>query len=160
MDINNMKKASNLVLNIVATISFGFLLNNTAWSSEDSNKNSHDIFMITTTDRSISEVVSAVKLFTKQQKWIYLGDFKVKKGQVILVKFCIKAAGKKAWKAGLKVSAMLPCGNMGIYKNNGKTEISILNPHYMNILYPDSNLKAAGDLLLPQYQEMLTAISK
>jgi len=147
---------SKHILALVMSTSLSFVYSSSSWASEASES----IFMLKSTERSMAEVVTAVKTFAKHKGWIYLGDFKVKKGQVILVKFCVKAAGKKAWKAGLKVSAMLPCGNMGIYQKNGKTEISILNPDYMNTLYPNPNLKAAGELLLPQYHEMLEAITK
>ena len=133
-----------------------FSINNSVMAAAASK----DLFMISTTSKSMDEVVSAVKSHVKKKKWVYLGDFKVKKGQVILVKFCIKTAEKIAWKAGLKVSAMLPCGNMGIYQKNGKTEISLLNPSYMNTLYPNANLKAAGELLIPLYKEMTTEVLK
>jgi len=136
---------------VILGILFG---NNTAWSS-DLPKN---LFMINTTNKSMGEVVTAVKSFVKVKKWVYLGDFKVKKGKVILIKFCVKAAGKKAWKVGLHVSAMLPCGNMGVYQRDGKTEISLLNPNYMTTLYPNENLKQAVNLLLPLYKEMMVDI--
>ncbi len=118
------------------------------------------VFIVKQTTRSVNDVVTAVKAFAKQKKWVYLGDFKVKKGQVVLVKFCVRAAGKKAWKAGLKVSAFLPCGNMGVYKKDGKTEISLLNPDYMTRLYPNPNLKEAVAILAPMYKEMMQAITK
>ncbi len=151
-----MKKTGKHILAVVASLAITILAGNTAWSDESSN----DIFILKTTSRSMTEVVSAVKSFAKKQKWVYLGDFKIKKGKVILVKFCVKAAGKKAWGAGLKVSAMLPCGSMGVYQKEGKTEISLLNPTYMNILYPNPNLKAAADLLAPLYKEMMETIVK
>jgi len=119
-----------------------------------------DVFLLKTTTNSMTDVVKSIKLYVQKKNWVYLGDFKVKKGKVILVKFCIKAAGKKAWKAGLKVSAMLPCGNMGVYQKNGKTEISLLNPYYMTSLYPDPNLTAAADLLMPMYKDMMETIIK
>ncbi len=118
------------------------------------------VFIVKQTTRSVSDVVNAVKTFAKQKKWVYLGDFKVKKGQVVLVKFCVRAAGKVAWKAGLKVSAMLPCGNMGIYSKDGRTEISLLNPDYMTRLYPDPHLKQAVAILVPMYKEMMDTIIK
>jgi len=151
-----VKHSIKNILAITISMITLFAINNSTLAAEASK----DIFMISTTSKSMDEVVSAVKSHVKKKKWVYLGDFKVKKGQVILVKFCIKSAGKIAWKAGLKVSAMLPCGNMGIYQKDGKTEISVLNPNYMNTLYPDANLKAAGELLIPLYKEMTAEILK
>ncbi|MFV1982729.1 MAG: DUF302 domain-containing protein, partial [Thiohalomonadales bacterium] len=120
----------------------------------------NDVFLIKSSSKSMTEVVESVKSYVQEKKWVYLGDFKVKKGQVYLVKFCVKAAGKLAWKAGLKVSAMLPCGNIGIYQNKGKTEVSMLTPYYMTSLYPNDNLKAAADLLMPMYKDLLTTVVK
>ncbi len=47
---------------------------------------------------------------------------------------------------------------MGVYKNNGKTEISLLNPKYMNILYPNADLKAAADVVAPLYKELMDTL--
>lgn len=151
-----MRQTGKHILAITASISLAILINTNAWSSDSSS----DTFILKSTSRSMSDVVNSVKAFSKQKHWVYLGDFKVKKGKVILVKFCVKAAGKKAWKAGLKVSAMLPCGSMGVYQKDGKTEISLLNPNFMNKLYPNQNLKDAANLLTPLYTEMMTAITK
>ncbi len=151
-----MKRSGKQLLAILLSLLMTTLLSNTAWSAQAPK----DLFMLGTSSKSMSAVVNAVKFFVDEENWVYLGDFKIKKGKVILVKFCVKAAGKKAWKAGLKVSAMLPCGNMGVYRKNGRTEISLLNPYYMNTLYPNPNLKAAADLLMPLYKKMMADIVK
>ncbi len=151
-----MKRSGKQLLAMLLSLLMITLLSNTAWSAPAPK----DLFMLGTSSKSMSEVVNAVKFFVDEENWVYLGDFKVKKGKVILVKFCVKAAGKKAWKAGLKVSAMLPCGNMGVYRKNGRTEISLLNPYYMNTLYPNPDLKAAADLLMPLYKKMMADIVK
>lgn len=151
-----MKRSGKRVLAILTSLLMTMFFSNAAWSAAAPR----DLFMLSQSSKSMAEVVSAVKFFVDEENWVYLGDFKVKKGNVILVKFCVKAAGKKAWKAGLKVSAMLPCGNMGVYRKNGKTEISLLNPYYMNALYPNPDLKAAADLLMPLYKEMMTSVVK
>ncbi len=40
------------------------------------------------------------------------------------------------WDVGLDLSALLPCGNLSVYQKNGRTEISMLDPRYMQVLYP------------------------
>ncbi len=144
------------ILAFTSLVSITLVTANFAWSDSSSN----DIFIIKTTSKSMTDVVSSIKKYSKEKKWVYLGDNKVKKGTVILVKICIKQAGKIAFKAGLKISALVPCGNVGVYKKGKLTEISLLNPQYMNILYPDPNLKAAADIAEPLFREMMKTIIK
>ncbi len=151
-----MKFSNKYILSIITAFTITLFTSSTAWSAESAD----DIFMLKTTSNSISDVVKSVKAFAEEKKWIYLGDYKVKKGQVVLIKFCVKAAGKIAWKAGLKVSALLPCGSMGVYKKGDKTEISLLHPKFMNKLYPNASLREAADLLVPHYKELMETISK
>jgi len=39
----------------------------------------------------------------------YLGDSKVKNGEVRLVKICLPEVGQLVWSVGLQLSAALPC---------------------------------------------------
>lgn len=119
-----------------------------------------DIFIVRTTAKTPDAVVAAVRSHAEQQKWIFLSENKVKQGQVTLVKLCIPAVGKLVWPAGLRMSALLPCGNMGIYANGDMTEISLLHPRYMHVLHPDPALEQAGAVAEPLLIEMLDTITK
>jgi len=151
-----MKRLTKQLLAIFVSLLMAMFVNSATWAAEPLK----NVFMLNTTSKSMGEVVKAVKSFAKKKHWVYLGDYKVKNDKVILVNFCVKEAGKIAWRAGLKVSAMLPCGNMGVYKKDGVTEISLLNPYYMTTLYPDLDLETAADLLMPLYKEMMVTIVK
>lgn len=119
-----------------------------------------DIFMVRTTSKTPDAVVAAVKSYANEQKWQFLSANKVKQDQVILVKICIPEVGKLIWPVGLRLSALLPCGNMGIYSNGSMTEISVLHPRYMSMLYPDPALEQAGAIAEPLLREMLDAVAK
>ena len=93
-----------------------------------------DIFLIRTTAKTPDAVVEAIRAYATEQRWQFLGASKVKKGQVMLVKLCILAVGQKIWPVGLELSALLPCGNLGVYEKNGATELSLLRPHYLELL--------------------------
>ena len=54
---------------------------------------------------------------------------------------------------------MLPCGNIGIYTTDSGTEISVLHPRYLNILYPDPEVERAGEVGAPLLTEMLDAVA-
>ncbi len=151
-----MKYLKRHIISTLTLLLMAVALSSAAWSADTSK----DIFILKTTTKTMPQVITAVKAFTKAKGIIYLGDYEVRGGQVILVKFCVPSAGIEAWKAGLKISAMLPCGNMAVYKKDGKTEISLLNPSYMNTLYPNPHVKKAGEMLVPLYKELMTTITK
>lgn len=118
-----------------------------------------DIFIVTTTAKKPAAVVEAVKSYAEDMQWRYIGDSKVKQGEVTLVKICIPEVGRAVWPAGLQLSALLPCGNLGIYETESVTEISLLHPRYMHILYPDPATEQASEIALPLLSEMLDAVA-
>jgi uncharacterized protein (DUF302 family) len=118
------------------------------------------MFLIRSTAKTPEAVVEAVKAYAEAQKWQYLGADKVKQGQVTLVKICIPAVGQQIWPVGLHLSAMLPCGNLGVYQKEGKTEVSLLHARYMQVLYPDPAVEKASATAQPLLIEMLDAVVK
>lgn len=124
--------------------------------AQDANK----ILIVRTTERAPDAVATAIKSYAEHKKWQFLGASKVKKGEVTLVKICIPAVGRVIWPAGLQLSALLPCGNIGIYRKGGKTEIAVLHPRYMHILYPDPATAKAAALAEPLLTGMLDAVTK
>ena len=118
--------------------------------------------MIVTRDtaRSVEQVADALKIYSAEHQWQLVGDAKVKKGEVRLVKVCIPAVGKALWPAGLQMSALLPCGNVGIYRKDGKTQISMLHPSYMEVLYPSAEVRKAVSVATPLLMDMLDAVAK
>lgn len=106
------------------------------------------------------QVVEDIKSYTEGKKWLYLGADKVKNGEVTMVKVCIPEVGKILWPAGLQVSAMLPCGNFGVYQKKAQTEVSMLHPRYMQVLYPNPAVEKAVAMATPLLTEMLDAVAK
>jgi uncharacterized protein (DUF302 family) len=79
---------------------------------------------------------------------------------VTLVKICIPEIGQMVWPAGLQLSALLPCGNIGVYQRDGKTEISVLHPRYMYVLYPSAETEQAAAAAEPLLSELLDAVTQ
>lgn len=123
-------------------------------------QNPNDIFIVRTTSKTPDAIVAAIKSHSEQKKWEYLGESKVKKGEVILVKICIPAVGQLIWPVGLQLSALLPCGNVGIYQKGTATEISVLHPRYMHVLYPHPATERASTVAQPLLTEMLDTVTK
>lgn len=123
-------------------------------------EDSKSIFILRTTAKSPDAVVEAVRAYSERQQWRYIGDSKVKQGEVTLVKICIPEVGRAVWPAGLELSALLPCGNLGVYRSGPETEISVLHPRYMAVLHPDPATESAGEIALPLLLEMLDAVTR
>ena len=121
---------------------------------------SESIFLLRSTDKSPDAVVAAIQAYAEARKWPYLGADQVKQGQVTLVKVCIPEVGQQLWPVGLHLSAMLPCGNLGVYRKDGSTEISLLHPRYMQVLYPDPAVEKASATAAPLLIEMLDAVAR
>jgi Domain of unknown function DUF302 len=119
-----------------------------------------DMVLVRPTTKSADQVADAVKTYADGKKWVYLGANKVKKGEVTLVKVCIPAVGQMIWDVGLELSALLPCGNLGVYQKSGRTEISMLDPRYMQLLYPNPQVEKASAMAATQLTEMLDAVAK
>jgi hypothetical protein len=119
-----------------------------------------DMVLVRQTTKTADQVSDAVKAYAEGKKWVYLGANKVKKGEVTLVKVCIPAVGQLVWDVGLELSALLPCGNLGVYQKGGRTEISMLDPRYMQVLYPHPQVEKASAMAATQLTEMLDAVAK
>ena len=119
-----------------------------------------DMFIVVSTNKSVDQVVTAVKKYSKDKKWKFIGATKVKKGKVTLVKTCIPAIGKLVWPQGLKYSAMLPCGNLGVYTKKGKTQVSMLSAEYMHKLVPTDAMAKASSKANVLLKQMLDEIVK
>ena len=118
------------------------------------------MILVRPTTLAPNEVVDAVKAYAEGKKWLYLGASKAKQGEVTMVKVCIPQVGQLLWPLGLQISAILPCGNLGVYQKQGRTEISMLHPAFMQILYPDPAVEKAVSVATPLLIEMLEAVAK
>lgn len=119
-----------------------------------------DMILVRGSSKAPAEVVDAIKSYAEQKNWQYLGASKVKNGEVTLVKVCIPQVGKILWPVGLQLSAMLPCGNIGVYQKQGKTEISMLHPAYMQLIYPRPEVEKAVQVATPLLSDLLETAAR
>lgn len=122
--------------------------------------NADGVFIIRSTQNTPDAVVAAIKSYSELKKWLYLGESKVKQGEVRLVKLCIPEVGQLLWPAGLHLSALLPCGNIGVYRKGEATDVSMLHPRYMHVLHPDPATQRAVEVAEPLLIEMLGVVTK
>jgi len=142
------------ILNVLLGLLLGYFSYSTTLHAA-----SDGMFLIRSTAKAPAAVVEALEDYAQREKWLFLGANRVKKGQVTLVKICIPEVGRQVWPVGLHLSAMLPCGNLGIYQKQGQTEISLLNPRYMHVLYPHPAIERASATAAALLTDMLDVVA-
>lgn len=152
------RRKGNPIKHLLRTALLAAIVATPAFANEPSPPN--DFFIVKTSAKSPEAVFGAIKTYVADKKWLYLGDNKVKNGEVMLVKLCVPSAAKDIWAAGLHVSALAPCGHLGIYQEAGQTKVSMLHPKFMNALNPHQSLKKVGDELAPLFAAMLDEVTR
>ena len=144
---------------VLRTTVAGCLVAASMFSLQATGAGADNMFQIRTTNKTPEMVAEEFKEYAEKKKWQFLGAQKVKQGQVTLVKVCIPEFGQQIWPLGLHLSAMLPCGNFGIYLKDGKTEISMLHARYMQVLHPDPVIEKVSAAIQPLLLEMLASVA-
>jgi len=122
---------------------------------------SSGMIMVRTSTKSIDEVVKAIEAYSDKHDWFFLGADRLLGGKITLVKTCIPDVGPLVWSQDMQYTALLPCGNLSLYRNpQGKTEIAVLSGQYMHALVPTPEMKKASDALEPLLVDLLNTVSK
>lgn len=121
-----------------------------------------ELIVLRASAKAPAEVVEAIKAQVEARKWVYMGahTVKPKQGEVTMVKVCIPQVGAALWPLGLQMSALLPCGNIGVYQKHGATEVAMLHPRYMPLLVPQPEVENAAALAVPLLLELLDAVTR
>jgi hypothetical protein len=96
------------------------LVTSPLWGVAQDRTPGPEMVLMRATEKSPEAIVEAVKTYAEAHKWIYMGANKAKKGEVTMVKVCIPEVGQILWPVGLHVSALLPCGNVGVYQKQAR----------------------------------------
>ncbi len=95
-----------------------------------------ELFITRSSAKPPADVHQAIRDYVKQKNWLYVGDNKLKGGEVTQVRICIAQVAGAIWSAGMHVSAMMPCGHMSIYREGNVTRLTLLHPQYLTLLDP------------------------
>lgn len=119
-----------------------------------------DLFVTRTSVKTPAEVHQAIRQYVSQKQWLYINDNKIKGGEITQVRICDPKAAANIWKAGLQVSAMMPCGHMSIYQDGGATKVTLLHPRFMTMLDPHPAVKELADAVTDPYLRMLDDVTR
>lgn len=119
-----------------------------------------ELFITRSSAKPPAELHQAIRDYVQRKNWLYIGDNKLKGGEVTQVRICIREAAANIWSAGMHVSAMLPCGHMGIYQEAGVTKVTLLHPRFMSLLDPNTVVKKLVDDVSGPFLVMLDELAK
>ena len=119
-----------------------------------------ETIVVRTAAASPDQVTEKIKAYAADKKWAFLGANKVKNGEITMVKVCIPAVGAALWTVDMKLTALLPCGNLSLYTQNGRTQVAMLHPSYMSTLHPGAETEKAAAMATPLLMEMLESTTR
>lgn len=117
-----------------------------------------DLFVVRDLTQSPDEAVAAIRDYAEaRDEWLYMAEFGLAGGKVTAVKICYAPLGPDIVAAGLHVMAMMPCGHLAFYEEDGQSRMSRLDLGFMTELNPDPNLEEAVKKGKPAFAELLEA---
>jgi hypothetical protein len=146
-----MKTPKLLLLPVLVTTALA--LSGTALAEPD------DHFVVRDSAQTREALVDAIREFVEaDQDWIFLAEFGLAGGAITALKVCYLPLGPDILDAGLHVGAMLPCGHIGLYEEEGTTHLSMLHPKFMTTLQPHPSLERAVERAEPAFESLLESV--
>ncbi|AKJ94040.1 hypothetical protein TVD_01055 [Thioalkalivibrio versutus] len=115
-----------------------------------------DHFIIRDCEQSRADLAGAIREYAENEEdWIFLAEFDLAGGDITALKVCYLPLGPDILDAGLHVGAMMPCGHIGLYEEDGGTKLSMLHPKFMTTLQPHPSLERAVENAEPAFEALL-----
>ncbi|MCA1791778.1 MAG: DUF302 domain-containing protein [Thioalkalivibrio sp.] len=118
-----------------------------------------DHFIVRDSEQTREVLVDRIREFVEtDDDWIFLAEFGLAGGAITALKVCYLPIGPDIVDAGLHVGAMLPCGHIGLYEEEGTTRLSMLHPKFMTTLQPHPSLERAVERAEPAFEALLESV--
>lgn len=118
-----------------------------------------DMFIIHTLDHPPEVAAEMVRSHTEgAEEWLFLAEFRLAGGSVTALKICYPEIGPDVVAAGMHTMAMMPCGHLAFYEEDGQSTLSMLDMSFMTTLYPHPRLENAVATARPAFAEMLAEV--
>ncbi len=118
-----------------------------------------DYFIIHNLDHPPAAAASMVRFHTEaEEDWLFLAEFGLAGGAVTALKICYPEIGPDIVAAGMHTMAMMPCGHLAFYEEDGQSKLSMLDMSFMTRLDPHPRLEDAVSTARPAFAEMLSEV--
>lgn len=115
-----------------------------------------DHFIVLESGKTRPDLARSIREYAQtEEDWIFLAEFDLAGGDITALKICYLPIGPDILDAGLHVGAMLPCGHIALYEQEGRTHMSILHPKFMTTLQPHPSLQRAVEKAKPAFESLL-----
>lgn len=116
-------------------------------------------FIIHQLDQTPQEAATLIRDFiAMNDDWSLNGEFEMMGGAAVGMKICFNAMRGHVVAAGLHNLAMMPCGNIAVYEEDGQSYLSMLDVGYLTTLSPHPELEKGVALARPAYAAMFTEV--
>ena len=140
----------NTVLKTLSAAALAGLISSSSATAEVSEH-----FIIHTLEQTPQEAATLIRDFiAMSDDWSMNGDFEMMGGAAVGMKICLNAMRGYVGAAGLHNLALMPCGNIAFYEENGQSYLSMLDVGYITTLSPHPALEEGVALARPAYAEM------
>lgn len=118
-----------------------------------------DLFILHELDQPPETAAAMVREHAEAaDDWLFLAEFTLAGGRVTALKICYPAIGPDIVAAGMHSFAMMPCGHLAFYEEDGRSMLSMLDMDFMTTLYPHPRLEDAAATARPAFAEMLSDV--
>lgn len=144
----------NTFLNTLSAVALAALVSAPAAKAEVSEH-----FIIHTLEQTPQEAAMLIRDFiAMSDEWSMNGDFEMMGGAAIGMKICFNEMRGYVGAAGLHNLALMPCGNIAFYEEEGQSYLSMLDVGYITTLSPHPSLEEGVALARPAYAEMFSDV--
>ncbi|TGD41624.1 DUF302 domain-containing protein [Pseudotabrizicola sediminis] len=118
-----------------------------------------EYFIIHHLDQAPEDAAAMVRQYVEtDDDWSFIFETRMMGGAVIGLKICYNDIRRDVVAAGMHTLAMMPCGNLAFYAEDGQSTLSMLDMSYMPALFPHPSLEVAADKARPAYAAMLSEV--
>jgi len=118
-----------------------------------------EYFIIHTLDQPPEAAAAQVRFHTEtEDDWLFLAEFGLAGGSVTALKICYPEIGPDVVAAGMHTMAMMPCGHLAFYEEDGQSTLSMLDMSFMTTLNPHPRLEDAVATARPAFANMLSEV--
>ena len=144
----------NKILNTLAVATLAGLASASTATAEVSEH-----FIIHELEQTPQEAATLIRDFiAMSDDWSLNGEFEMMGGAAVGMKICFNAMRGHVAAAGLHNLAMMPCGNMAFYEEDGQSKLSMLDVGYLTTLSPHPELEEGVALARPAYAKLFTEV--
>ena len=116
-------------------------------------------FIIHALDQTPQEAATLIRDFVAMNDdWSLNGEFEMMGGAAVGMKICFNAMRGYVAAAGLHNLALMPCGNIAFYDDNGQSTLSMLDVGYITTLSPHPSLDEGVAMARPAYAALFAEV--